>query len=170
MATIITRPAPLSCRLSVAPSSLSRRPKPWLERPATRSGGASDGPRTTNHEPRTNKSSAHALAMLTRQPVFMASLPRFHVKPREVDGTLVVVDRASNEQFKVYTPRFMSQFRAGHRSGLWYLRPVGDIGLAPRSSGFRAASDAVEAIRSRHWNPSSSPTNRRRTRCRVIWS
>jgi hypothetical protein len=169
MATIIARPVPPSCRLSVAPSSLSRRPKPWSEHPATRSGGASDGMRTANHEPRTNKSSAHALAKLTRRPVFMASLPRFHVKPRGVDGTLVVVDRASDEQFKVYTPRFMSQFRAGHRSGLWYLRPAGDLGLAPRSSGFRAASDAVEAIRSLHWDPSPTPMNRRRARCRIIW-
>jgi hypothetical protein len=170
MATIITRPSPPSRPLSVARSSLSRGAKPWPGHPAARSGRDTDGPPTTNHQPPTSRSSNHALAMLTRQPVFMASLPRFHVKPRGVDGSLLVVDRASEEQFTVYTPRFTLQFRAGHHSGFWYLRPVKDLGLAPQSSGFRTAKDAVEAIRSRHWSPSPSPVNRRRPRIRVIWS
>jgi hypothetical protein len=110
------------------------------------------------------------VAMLARQSVFVASLPRFHVKPRWVDGTLLVRDRALDEQFKIYTPRFVSQFRAGHRSGLWYLRPAGDLGFAPQSQGFPTARDAIEALRSSYWNPSLSPANRLRARCRVIWS
>ena len=110
MTTIITRPSPPSCPLSVAHSSLPRGAKVWSKLPAARSGRVSDGPRATDHQPRTRRSSAQALAMLTRQPVFVATLPRFHVKPRGIDGTLLVVDRASDEQFTVYTPRFMPQF------------------------------------------------------------
>jgi hypothetical protein len=117
-----------------------------------------------------HSTSLHALTMLTRQSVFAASLPRFHVKPRWVDGTLLVHDRALDEQFRVYTPRFVSQFRAGHRSGLWYLRPAGDLGFAPQSHGFPTVRDAIEALRSSDWSPSPSPANRLRARCRVIWS
>ncbi len=120
--------------------------------------------------PAPHSRSIHALAMLTRQSVFAASLPRFHVKPRWVNGTLLVHDRASDEQFKVYTPRFLSQFRAGHRSGLWYLRPARDLGFAPQSYGFPTARDAIEALRSSYWSPSPSPANRLRNRCRVLWS
>jgi hypothetical protein len=115
-------------------------------------------------------SSAHALAMLTRQPVCSADVPRFHVEPRVVDGTLRVDDRASGDQFKVYTPRFASQFLAGHRAGLWYLRPARDVGAAPRSLGFTSARDAVEALRTACWSSTARAVDRRHARCRVIWS
>lgn len=121
-------------------------------------------------KPNRCSASLHALAWLTRQPVFASSLPRFHVKPRWVDGTLLVHDRASDEQFQVYTPRFVSQFRAGHRAGVWYLRPAGDLESAPRSPGFPTAGDAIGAIRSGSWRPSKAPIRRAYARCRVIWS
>ena len=170
MTTFITRPSTPSPPLSFANNRLSRDTKPWSRFHAARTSRVSDGPPTFSREPRTRCSSAHALAMLTRQPMFVASLPRFHVKPRGVDGSLLVVNRASDEQFTVYTPRFIPQFRSGHRSGRWYLRPVGDLELSPRSSSYLTAHDAVEAIRSGHWRPSPSPVDRRRPRFRVLWS
>jgi hypothetical protein len=53
---------------------------------------------------RTYPGSAEALSMLTLRPVFATPVPRHHVKPRAADGTLVVHDRATNEQFVVYSP------------------------------------------------------------------
>lgn len=114
--------------------------------------------------------SMQAPALLTRQSVFAIALPRLHVKPRWVNGTLMVYDRASDEEFKVYTPRFASQFLAGHRYGLWYLRTAGDVEFAPRSHGFPNPGDAIEALRSGCWRPSAPPPNRPGARCRVIWS
>ena len=114
-------------------------------------------------------SSAQALAMLTRQSMHSAPVPRFHVDPRVVDGTLLVDDRASGAQFKVYTPRFVSQFRGGHRAGLWYLRPATEVGIEPQSLGFATAHHAVEALRTASWNLSASAAERRRAHCRVIW-
>lgn len=115
-------------------------------------------------------STVPALTMLSRLPVFAVSLPRYHIQPRWVDGTLLVDDRASNEQFKVYTPRFSLQFCGGHRSGLWYLRPSKDLGYAPRSRGFPTACDAITALRCGDWDLTPSPADRLRSRCRIIWS
>ena len=95
--------------------------------------------------------SAEALSMLTLRPVFTTPVPRHHVEPRAADGALVVHDRATSEQFVVYSPRFDYQFRAGHHAGLWYLRPARDVGATPRSTGFRTAQAAVEAIRGGVW-------------------
>jgi hypothetical protein len=113
--------------------------------------------------------SARALAMLMRHPLSSAPVPRHHVEPRVVDGTLIVNDRASDEQFKVYTPRFLSQFRSGHHAGLWYLRPVADAGTTPRSRGFATARDAVEALRDASWSLSVPTARHRHAGCRVIW-
>jgi hypothetical protein len=126
-------------------------------------------PNNPRNRPRHN-TSTYAMAMLIRQSVFAAPLPRFHVRPRWVDGTLLVHDRALDEHIKIYTPRFVSQFRAGHRAGLWYLRPAGDLGFAPRSHGFHTARGALEALRSHCWSPAPSPAGRLPTRCRVVWS
>jgi hypothetical protein len=117
----------------------------------------------------TNPSSASALAMLTRQPIFAASVPQIHVGPRAADGSILVDDRASNRRFRVYTPRLNSQFRAGYRAGLWYLRSAGDADPSPRSPGFPTPSAAVDTLRaasrdSSRRAPSHGP------RCRVIWS
>jgi hypothetical protein len=114
--------------------------------------------------------SMRAPSLLTQQSVFAPTLPRFHVKPKWVDGTLMVYDRASDEEFRVYTPRFASQFLTGHRYGLWYLRIAGDVGLAPRSHGFPTPGDAIEALQSGCWRPSTPPPDRPHARCRVIWS
>jgi hypothetical protein len=170
MATIIARPSSSPQWSSATRSPLSSGTRPWSTRPDPRSGGLGVLPRTTCKGQRTRGSSAHALAMLARQPVFMASLPRFHVVPRGIDGTLLVVDRASDEQFAVYTPRFTPQFRAGHLYGHWYLRPMDEVGPAPRSPAFRTAKEAVDAICARRRGPSTSPVEPRHARIRVIWS
>jgi hypothetical protein len=120
--------------------------------------------------PATRSSSAHALAMLTRQPVYSAPVPRFHIESRVVDATLFVGDRASGERFQVYTPRFVSQFRDGHRAGLWYVRRTTDVESTPRSPGFATASDAVEALRAASWSLSAPALDRRRGSYRVFWS
>jgi hypothetical protein len=117
----------------------------------------------------TNPSSAHALAMLTRQPIFAAPVPRLHLGPRAADGSMLVDDRASDRRFRVYTPRLDSEFRAGYRAGLWYVRTLGDVEPAPRSPGFPTPGAAVDTLRP---SPRSQPSGpaRRGPRCRVIWS
>ncbi len=114
--------------------------------------------------------SVYALAMLTRQPVYSAPVPRFHIESRVVDASLLVADRASGERFQVYTPRFVSQFRAGHRAGLWYVRRTTDVEITPRSPGFATARDAVEALRAGSWSLSAPSRERRRGSYRVYWS
>ncbi len=166
----ITLPRPTQPTRRPNDSKGADTPNPY---PPIMPGLDAQSPRRTSiipRNPKTSHSTAPALAMLSRQPVFAVSLPRFHIQPKWADGTLLVDDRASNDRFKVYTPRFSLQFRGGHRSGLWYLRPAKDLGVAPRSHGFPTARDAVEALRCSDWNSSSSPADRRRSRCRIIWS
>ena len=129
-----------------------------------------DRKRTKARGPAPRSSSAHALAMLTRQPVNSVPVPRFHISPRVVDASLLVADRASGEQFQVYTPRFVSQFRAGHRAGLWYVRRTTDLGVAPRSPGYETTRDAVEALRTASWNLSTLAVDLRRGCRRIFWS
>ena len=120
--------------------------------------------------PAPRSASAHALAMLSRQPVYSVPVPRFHIESRIVDASLLVGDRASGEQFRVYTPRFVSQFRAGHRAGFWYVRRTTDVEITPRSPGFVTARDAVEALRSGSWSLSAPALDRRQGTYRVYWS
>lgn len=112
-----------------------------------------------------NPSSAQALAMLTRQPIFAAPVPRIHVGPRAADGSVLVDDRISDRKFRVYTPRHESQFRAGYRAGLWYVRTPGDAEASPRSPGFPDAAAAIDALRT-----PPPAVESPRPRCRVIWS
>jgi len=114
--------------------------------------------------------SAQALAMLTLLPVFATPVPRLHVEPKAPDGRLIVYDRALGEQFVVYAPRFVSQFRGGHRAGQWYLRSVSDVGTTPRSLAFPTARAAIEALKGGRWSLSSTPRYRPDPRLRVIWS
>jgi hypothetical protein len=114
-------------------------------------------------------SSAYALAMLTRQSIFAAPVPRLHVGPRGADGSMLVDDRASDRRFRVYTPRLDSQFRAGYRAGLWYVRTVGDVEATPRSPGFSTPAVAIDTLRSARRSVPPQ-TARQGTRCRVIWS
>jgi hypothetical protein len=114
--------------------------------------------------------SAQALAMLTLWPVFATPIPRLHVARKAPDGRLIVYDRALGEQFVVYAPRFVSQFRGGHRGGHWYLRPVSDVGTSPRSRAFATASAAIEALKGGRWGLASTPRYRPDPRLRVIWS
>ncbi len=113
-----------------------------------------------------------ALKMLTLRPVLATPLPRHHVEPRAVDGSRLVHDRATSERFVVYSPRFVEEFRAGHRAGLWYLRTTNDLGTAPRSKGFSTAGGAVDALRAGVWRVSRShpEPNRARKPFRVRWS
>ncbi len=110
--------------------------------------------------------------MLTLRPVFATPVPRHHVAPRAPDGSRLVHDRATSERFVVYSPRFVYQFKAGHRAGLWYLRSSTDVAATPRSVGFSTASAAVEAVRAGDWRLSHSCPNHDRPgkHCRVIWS
>jgi hypothetical protein len=108
---------------------------------------------------------AQALTMLTLRPVFVLSVPRLHVEPRAPDGSFIVYDRATGQRLMVYSPRFVSQFRAGHRAGLWYTRPVTDVSAAPQSLGFRTRRAVVEALRAGRW----ALPDRARAPCRVIW-
>jgi hypothetical protein len=115
-----------------------------------------------------NPASARALALLTRQPIFAAPVPQIHVGPRGADGSILVDDRASDRRFLVYTPRLDSQFRAGYRAGLWYVRTPGDIESSPRSPGFPTPVAAIDTLRSPRRLPAPAPGPR--PRCRVIWS
>jgi hypothetical protein len=115
---------------------------------------------------------AEALNMLTLRPVFATPVPRHHVAPKAPDGSRLVYDRATNERFVVYLPRFVNQFRVGHHAGLWYVRRLTDVGATPRSGGFPTARAAVEALRAGLWRPlRSSPYRDRPPKpCRIIWS
>jgi hypothetical protein len=110
--------------------------------------------------------------MLTLRPVFTTPVPRHHVEPRAADGALMVHDRATSDQFVVYSPRFVYEFRGGHHAGLWYLRHATDVGATPQSAGFRTAQAAVEALRGGGWRLPGAKTrvHDRATNCRIRWS
>jgi hypothetical protein len=100
---------------------------------------------------RRSPSAARALAMLTLMPVRGISLPRVHVGSRRPDGALRVHDRPTGEELLVYTPRFETQFRGGHRAGRWYVRPAVHVGAEPISQAFDTARQAVEAVAAGRW-------------------
>lgn len=107
--------------------------------------------------------------MLTLRPVIATPVPRHHVERRGPDGSRLVHDRATNQWFVVYSPRLVPEFRAGHKAGRWYLRPVTEFGTTPRSEGFASALAAVEALRADNWRPSAAGRRPAGKRCRVIW-
>lgn len=138
-------------------------------RPATPQNGEQPaGERPSRRRKAIDPSSAQALAMLTRQPIFAAPVPRVHIGPRAADGSILVDDRISDRKFLVYTPRLESQFRAGYRAGRWYVRTPGDAEPSPRSLGFPDAAAAIDTLRT-PCNPSPAAEGFR-PRCRVIWS
>jgi hypothetical protein len=106
--------------------------------------------------------------MLTRRPIFAAPVPQMHIGPRGTDGSILVDDRMSDRRFVVYTPRLDSQFRAGYRAGLWYVRDTKDVESSPKSPPYPTAVAAIDTLRlSRNLPPRDmSP----RALCRVIWS
>ena len=114
--------------------------------------------------------SRQALAMLTLMPVFATPVPRLHVEPKAPDGRLMVYDRASREYFVVYTPRFRTQFREGHRAGQWYVRLASDFAAPLCSLGFATAVAAIEALKAGRWRLLNAPRRRTAERLRVIWS
>jgi hypothetical protein len=111
-----------------------------------------------------------ALAMLIQNPITHAPIPRMHLAPVKSVGTLIVHDRASGERFRIYTPKFESQFRAGHRYGFWYARPVNTTGAQPASRGFATARDAVDALRQGRWSL-ADPVDKTapKSLVRIIW-
>jgi hypothetical protein len=118
----------------------------------------------------TAPSSARDLAMMRTVPLDGFALPRLHVEPRQVDGGLRVFDRPSGTHVLIYTPRLASQFRAGHRAGRWYVRPLTHVGGSPQSLDFDTARAAVEAVGRGAWN--YQPTQavaKAPPRLRVIW-
>ncbi len=162
MTTTTTRPSQSSQTNETGRQGASCVPGPGSSRSGER---PSERKPVARRRMATNPSSAGALAMLTRQPIFAAPVPRIHVGPRAADGSILVDDRASNRRFRVYTPRHNSQFREGYRAGLWYLRPAGDADPSPRSPGFPTPDAAVDALRD-----SSRQAPSHRPLCRVIWS
>ncbi len=135
---------------------------------------ASPAPPPRRRRRPTDGSSARALAMLTRRPVFEAALPQLHVGGRVTDGSVLVDDRAAERRLRVYTPTLNSQFRAGYRAGLWYVRTPGDAEPSPRSAGYPTRAAALDSLRA---VPRDRTSPRERTspsargpHCRVIWS
>jgi hypothetical protein len=108
--------------------------------------------------------------MLTLLPVFATPVPRLHVWPKRPDGRLLVYDRALGQRFVVYVPRFVSEFRDGHRAGQWYLRPASDVGTTPVSLAFPTAQAAIDALKTGCWSVVKVPRYRLDPRLRVIWS
>jgi len=92
-----------------------------------------------------------AIGFRSASPLVGSPLPRLHVSPRRADGRLYVHDRLTGAELVVYTPRFNSQFRSGHRAGRWYVRPVDEVGVALRSVDFGTAREAVEAVARGAW-------------------
>ncbi len=166
MTAATARPSQLLPSNETGRPSVPFVPHPEASQPGERPGGKKPEERRGKA---TNPSSAQALAMLTRQPIFAVSLPQIHIGPRAADGSRLVDDRATNRRFRVYTPRLDAQFRAGYRAGLWYLRDAGDDEHTPRSPGFPTPSAAVDMLRVA---PSNLPLRAasRSPRCRVTWS
>jgi hypothetical protein len=107
--------------------------------------------------------------MLTLLPLHAAAVPRVHVGSRQPDGALRVFDRPTGQELLVYTPRFTAQFRAGHRAGLWYVRPLIYVGVGPQSQAFVTARRAIEAVSAGRWSLALAACIRSRPLPRVIW-
>jgi hypothetical protein len=118
---------------------------------------------------RSLESSRRALAMLSLLPVHALPVPKVHVEPRRPDGTIAVFDRPTGTQLIVYTPRFDRQFRAGHRSGSWYVRPLLELGSEPVSPDFPTAKAAIDAVAQDRWRKGVRPSSMGGPVIRVIW-
>jgi hypothetical protein len=110
-----------------------------------------------------------ALAMLIQNPITHTPVPRMHLAPVKTAGTLIVHDRASGERFRIYTPKFEAQFRAGHRYGLWYACPANATGPQPASRGFANARDAVDALKQGLWSQTGPVAKAPPPLLRIIW-
>ncbi len=97
-----------------------------------------------------------SLRMLSLLPVGGTTVPRLHMERDKPNGMLRVLDRFTGQQLIVYTPRFTQQFRAGHRSGQWYVRPDSYIGATPLSQCFTTPKNAIKGVTTGHWNLPSS--------------
>ena len=113
--------------------------------------------------------SARALAMLNLLPVHALPVPKVHVEPRRPDGSIAVFDRPTGTQLIVYTPRFDRQFRAGHRGGSWYVRPLIELGSEPVSLAFPTAKAAIDAVAEGRWRQGIRASSRGGPLIRVLW-
>ena len=105
---------------------------------------------------------AQALALLTLHPVHVPALPMLHIGAKAPNGTLTVYDRASGRRFVVYSPRYIQEFRGGHRAGLWYFRPATTVEIDPQSQGYMTSRAAVEALRLGQWGLPTAVTEQSR--------
>jgi hypothetical protein len=107
--------------------------------------------------------------MLSLLPVHALPVPKVHVEPRRPDGTIGVFDRPTGTQLIIYTPRFDRQFRAGHRGGSWYVRPLIELGSEPVSYEFPTAKAAIDAVAQGRWRKGVRPSSIGGPLIRVIW-
>jgi hypothetical protein len=107
--------------------------------------------------------------MLSLLPVHALPVPKVHVEPRRPDGTIAVFDRPTGTQLIIYTPRFDRQFRAGHRNGSWYVRPLIELASEPVSQEFPTAKAAIHAVTEGNWRKGIRPSGFGGALIRVIW-
>jgi hypothetical protein len=119
---------------------------------------------------RRNLASARALALLTVRPVTVTEiteLTRFHFSPPLGDGSIVIIDRATDARLIAYVPKTAAQFGGGHRALKWYVRRVGgDRVNRPASRPFATFHAAAEAVQDGTWDLIASEADRRPIRVR----
>lgn len=103
-----------------------------------------------------------SMALLTLHPVQTSALPLLHIGTKAPNGTVMVYDRASGRRFVVYSPRFIHEFRTGHRAGFWYFRSATTVEGDPQSQGYMSARAAFDALRLGEWGPPAAITGQSR--------
>lgn len=76
----------------------------------------------------------------------VAGAERFRVGPPSPSGMRLVTDRIRSESFWVYPPVSPRQQFAGHESGRWYFRPLGNEASAPVSLSYPSFEAAMQGL------------------------
>lgn len=71
---------------------------------------------------------------------------RFRVGPASRSGMRLVTDRIRSEVYWIYPPVSLRQQLAGHESGRWYFRPLGNEGSAPVSLSYPTFEAALQGL------------------------